>query len=59
VVSILWKQNCVGQSLAKAETQAIVVRICSEFELMVEVKGHADFFLTLKPVGARLRVEGL
>jgi len=53
----LGKQNCVGQSLAKAETQAIVARICSEFELQVEDEGDVDFFLTLKPVGARLRAR--
>jgi cytochrome P450 len=52
----LGKQNCVGQSLAKAETQAIVARICSEFEMIVEDEGDVDFFLTLKPVGAQLRV---
>ncbi|KAL7526862.1 hypothetical protein ACHAWF_001941, partial [Thalassiosira exigua] len=45
----LGKQNCLGQSLAKAETFAIVARICSEFELAVEEEGSVDFFLTLKP----------
>jgi cytochrome P450 len=49
------KQNCVGQSLARAETSAIVARICSEFELYVEDEGTSVFFLTLKPVGARLK----
>jgi len=55
----LGKQNCVGQSLAQAETFAIVARICSEFELSVESEGTVDFFLTLKPVGARLRARKL
>ena len=49
------KQNCAGQALARVETQAIVARICSQFELRVEDEGDVDFFLTLKPVGARLR----
>lgn len=50
----LGKQNCVGQTLAKAETYAIVARICSEFELTVECEGTSDFSLTLKPQGVRL-----
>lgn len=53
----LGKQNCVGQSLARAETCAIVARICSEFKLSVEDEGDVTFFLTLKPVGARLRAR--
>jgi len=53
----LGKQNCVGQSLARAETFGIVARICSEFELTVECDGHVDFCLTVKPVGARLRAR--
>lgn len=53
----LGKQNCVGQSLAKAETSSIVARIISEFELSVDDScgpETCDFFLTLKPVGAFL-----
>jgi cytochrome P450 len=38
----LGKQNCVGQSLAKAETQAIVARICSEFEFELQVEDEGD-----------------
>ncbi|KAL7527392.1 hypothetical protein ACHAWF_002159 [Thalassiosira exigua] len=55
----LGKQNCMGQSLAKAETLAIVPRICSQFELTVEDEGGVDYFLTLKPVGARLSARRL
>lgn len=47
------KQHCVGQLLAKSETQAIVARILSEFILTVVEEGTVDFFLTLKPIGAR------
>ena len=53
----LGKQNCVGQSLAWAETFGIVARICSEFELSLESEGHVDFCLTVKPVGARLKAR--
>ena len=53
----LGKQNCLGQSLAKAELVGIIARICSEFDLTVEVEGRIDFFLTIKPVGFRLRAK--
>eukprot|EP00956_Cyclotella_meneghiniana_P004484 scaffold5537_cov54-Cyclotella_meneghiniana.AAC.5 len=53
----LGKQNCVGQLLAKSETHAIIARIIYEFELVVVEEGTVDFFLTLKPVGARLRAH--
>jgi len=53
----LGKQNCLGQSLAQAETFAIVARIVTKFELSVESEGTVDFFLTLKPVGAILRAR--
>jgi cytochrome P450 len=49
------KQNCVGQSLAQAELHCIIPRILSEVELEVEDEGKITWFLTLKPVGARLR----
>lgn len=55
----LGKQNCIGQSLAKAEMQSIVSRIVSEFELIVEDEGSMSYFLTLKPVGARLKARRL
>ena len=55
----LGKQNCMGQSLAKAETLAIVPKICSQFDLTVEDEGDAAYFLTLKPVGARLSARRL
>ena len=53
----LGKQNCVGQSLAQAETAVVVARICSEFEVSVECEGTNEFGLTLKPVGMRLRAH--
>ena len=53
----LGRQNCVGQSLARTEIFGIVARICSEFVLEVEEEGVVDLYLTLKPVGARLRAR--
>ena len=53
----LRKRNCVGQLLEKSETQAIVEQTISEFELTLVEEGTVDFFLTLKPVGARLRAR--
>jgi cytochrome P450 len=50
----LGKQNCIGQSLANAELHCIAARICAEFDLEVKEEGTVDYFLTLKPVGARL-----
>ena len=51
------KQNCIGQTLAKAETSAIIARILSEFELTVECEGRSEVSLTLKPVGVRLKAR--
>jgi cytochrome P450 len=51
------KQNCVGQSLAQAELHCIVPRILSEVELEVEEEGTITWFLTLKPIGARLKAK--
>lgn len=53
----LGRQNCVGQSLARAETCGIIARICSEFELSIESEGSVSFFLTVKPAHARLRAR--
>lgn len=53
----LGKQSCLGQALANAVISAIIARICSEFELSLESEGSVDYFLTLKPVGARLRAR--
>merc|ERR1712113_986679 len=53
----LGKQNCIGQSLANAEMHYVVARIISEFDLFVEEEGSVAHFLTLKPVGVKLRAE--
>ena len=49
------KQNCVGQSLAKAELYCIIANILSEVELEVEEEGSLTWFLTLKPIGVWLK----
>merc|ERR1712113_466723 len=51
----LGKQNCIGQSLAKAEIHYVIARICSQFDLFIEEEGSVDFFLTLKPIWVKLR----
>jgi len=51
------KQNCVGQSLANAELHCIIPRILSEFELEVVDEGRITWFLTLKPIGVKLRAK--
>lgn len=50
----LGKQNCVGQALAKINLHSVVARMCSEFDLSVETECSVEFFLTLKPIGAKL-----
>lgn len=51
------KQNCVGQKLAQAALHCIIPRILSEVELTVEEEGHIAWFLTMKPVGIKLRAK--
>ena len=53
----LGKQNCIGQSLANAEMQMIIAKLCSEFTLSVEEEGDIDYFLTLKQIGTKLRAK--
>lgn len=53
------KQNCVGQSLANAQLLSIVPKICMGFDLRIEEEGRTEFFLTLKPVGTKLRARKL
>lgn len=50
----LGKQNCVGQALAKIELDTVIARICSEFDLSVADKGVTEYFMTMKPSGAKL-----
>jgi cytochrome P450 len=50
----LGKQNCVGQALAKIELDTVIARIISEFDLSVADEGVTEYFLTMKPIGAKL-----
>jgi cytochrome P450 len=50
----LGPRNCVGQRLANAELHSVVARLCAEFDFTVQDEGTSDYFLTLKPAGARL-----
>jgi len=53
------KQNCIGQSLANAEINSLLPRICSEFELELVDEGEIDYFLTLKPVNTMIKARKL
>jgi len=51
------KQNCVGQALANAELHCIIPKILSEVELEVADEGRITWFLTLKPIGVKLKAK--
>jgi len=51
------KRNCVGKSLANAELHNIIPKILSEVELEVEDEGSTTWFLTLKPIGVKLKAK--
>lgn len=50
----LGRRNCVGQSLAYCELYNCLAKLISCFEFHVVDEGKADYFLILKPVGAKL-----
>ena len=49
------KRNCVGQSLATAETSTVLPYVLSQYKLEIEEEGTLDYFLTLKFHGSRLK----
>jgi cytochrome P450 len=51
----LGARNCIGQGLAMKNVLRMVARIIQSMELTVQEVGSVDHFLTLKPVGVRLR----
>ena len=53
------KQNCIGQSLAKAQIHTIISKICGKFELELVDEGRTDFFLFLRPVNTMIRAKGI
>ena len=50
----LGRRKCVGQSLAYSELFICLATLIVDYEFSVFDEGMVDFFLTLKPVGAKL-----
>ncbi len=53
----LGKQNCIGKSLANAEMHNIIPRICSKYDFEIVEEGTMQYFITLKPANAMLKVK--
>ena len=53
----LGPRNCVGQALAMAELKRVTAALASRFVFEAVEPPTPDFFLTLKPSGARLRAR--
>ena len=53
----LGARNCVGQALAMAELKRVTAALASRFVFEAVEPPTPDFFLTLKPSGARLRAR--
>ena len=52
----LGKRNCVGQNLAKLEIKLILATLYKSFAFELTSEVVVDFFLTLKPLNAHMRV---
>lgn len=50
----LGRRNCVGQALAYSEIYNCLATLIVDYEFSVFDEGTVDYFLTLKPVGAKL-----
>lgn len=50
----LGRRNCLGQALAIAELNNVLATLIAEYEFSVFEEGTVDYFLTLKPIGAKL-----
>mmetsp|Transcript_29395 Transcript_29395/g.64771 ORF Transcript_29395/g.64771 Transcript_29395/m.64771 type:complete len:493 (-) Transcript_29395:61-1539(-) len=50
----LGPRNCIGQTLAKAEMHTVLSDLLANYDFKVEDDGCDEYFLTLKPKGARL-----
>lgn len=48
------KRNCIGQPLANAELQTVISHLIGKYHFSVEDSGEREFYVTLKPAGARL-----
>ena len=52
----LGKRNCVGQNLANLETKLVLATLYKSFSFELTSEVVVDYFLTLKPVNAHMRV---
>jgi cytochrome P450 len=50
-------RNCVGQNLASAQLRSVLAALATRFEFALQTPPTPEFFLTLKPGGARITVE--
>lgn len=50
------RRSCVGQALALAELQLVIGTLIADYEWTVEDEGHANFTVTLKTIGTKLKV---
>ena len=51
------QRNCVGQALAIGQLKQVVAALAVRFVFEVVTPPTPDFFLTLKPSGAKLRAQ--
>ena len=52
----LGKRNCVGQNLAKLEIKLLLATLYKSFSFELTSEVVVDYFLTIKPVNAYMRV---
>lgn len=48
------RRDCVGQSLANAEINTVLPKLCEKYSFSVVDEGRIENFVTYKPIGARL-----
>jgi len=48
------RHNCAGQSFANVEVETVVSCLLGDYDFKMDVEGEEKYFITLKPVGARL-----
>jgi cytochrome P450 len=51
------RRGCQGQALANAELTVILAQLCSRYEFWVEDEGEAQWCVTLKALGTKLRAK--
>ena len=52
----LGKRNCVGQNLANLETKLVLASLYKSFSFELTSEVVVDYFITIKPVNAHMRV---